>query len=78
MNNMNVAKKKNKNNHSIYKGVTKRPDIPFRNKKWQACIRLKNGKNLIIGSFLTEKEAALAYNKIAKKEYGSIAYQNSI
>lgn len=46
---------------SRYKGVSWRPD----RQKWRARISLRSGKNVHIGSFATEKEAALAYNKIA-------------
>ena len=77
LNNMNVEKKNKKDNLSKFKGVTKRPPVPFRNKPWQMSLRLKNGKN-ITKSFPTEKEAALAYNKIAKKEYGDFAYLNVV
>lgn len=76
LNNMNVGKKVRKTkSHSVYKGVTKRKN---RSKEWQASIRLSNGKNKHIGTFNTEKEAALAYNEIAKKEYGDFAYLNKI
>lgn len=76
LNNMNVGKKVRKNkSHSVYKGVTKRKN---RAKEWQASIRLSNGKNKHIGTFNTEYEAALAYNKIAKKEYGDFAYLNKL
>ncbi len=74
INNMNVAKKVKKGNLSTFKGVTKR----WRKKPWQAYLRLKNGKDFYIGSFATEKEAAIAYNRAVKKEYNNFAYQNII
>lgn len=58
---------------SKYKGVTFRK----RQNKWSATISL-HGKYIHIGSFLTEKEAAKAYNAKALELYGENAYQNKI
>lgn len=38
----------------------------------------KNRKQIYIGTFSTEKEAAKAYNEKARELYGEIAYQNII
>lgn len=60
---------------SIFKGVTysKRP----LNKKWRANIKV-NQKQINIGYFLTEIEAAAAYNDAAKKYHKEFAYLNVI
>jgi hypothetical protein len=54
----------------IFKGV-----YPVSSGRWVAKIGNKN-KNIHLGTFDTEKEAATAYNKLAKKFYGKRAYQN--
>ena len=61
---------------SIYKGVY----YAERNKnKWQAYIGGQNKtKRINLGSFKTEKEAALAYNKAALEIYGEFANINII
>lgn len=58
---------------SIYKGVY--CDYEFN--RWRAYIT-KDYKRIWLGSFRTEKEAALAYNKKAKELYGELAYQNPV
>lgn len=45
--------------------------------KWTARIKL-NGKEIYLGSFETEKGAALAYNVAAKKYHGEFANLNEI
>jgi AP2-like factor, euAP2 lineage len=58
-----------------YKGV-----IYIKNKtmdKWRACIKI-NGKRISLGRYLTEKEAAIAYNKKAIELFGEFACLNSI
>jgi hypothetical protein len=70
-NSANVPTRKNKKN-SKYKGVHQTASG-----KWQAQIWFNN-KNHGLGSFDTEKEAALAYNKKASEIQGEFAYQNII
>jgi hypothetical protein len=59
---------------SKYKGVAKRTH-QGRKKPW--CAQLKvNGKYRYVGTFVTEREAALAYDKVAAKEFGEFANLN--
>ena len=60
------------NSSSIYKGVS----LNY-NKKWKATIYC-DCKNIYVGIFNTEVEAAIAYNNIAKSIYGEFAFLNSI
>lgn len=45
--------------------------------KWRAGIEVE-GHSINLGSFETEDEAALAYNRAARKHFGEMAYQNRI
>ena len=62
--------KKRPNTTSVYKGVSK-----LSGGKWKAQIEL-NQKSLYLGSFITEEEAALAYNQKAKELFGEYARLN--
>lgn len=44
-------------------------------RKWAARIR-KDGRSITIGRFLVEKDAAFAYNTLAKEAFGEFAYLN--
>jgi hypothetical protein len=67
--NQNISK----NNTSGYKGVC----WHIRLNKWQAKIGV-NMKRITLGSFNTKEEAALAYNKGAKKYFGEFACLNKL
>lgn len=56
---------------SKYKGVSLRKDTG----KYTACIH-HNYKKINLGSFLTEEEAAEAYNKAALMYHGEFAFSN--
>lgn len=58
---------------SIYKGVTKR--IKIGKLTWEVRIT-KDKQTFYIGSYKTQKQAALAYNKKALELYGEHAFQN--
>lgn len=65
--------KKRHGTSSIYKGV----NFHRQRGKWAACIHL-DGKGIYLGLFVTEKEAALAYNKAASELFGEFAKLNEI
>lgn len=56
---------------SRFKGVYPRKD------NFRVKIRV-NGEIIHIGMFTTEEEAALAYNRAAKKHFGEFAYLNKV
>lgn len=59
--------------YSVYKGVT----FSIQRKKWRAVIQF-NKKRINIGSYNTEVEAALAWNKEAEKLHKEFAVLNEI
>jgi len=69
----------NQANKSSPKGTSKYKGISFikKTKKWRADIR-KNYKQIYLGTFETETDAALAYNAKAKELFGEFAYLNQI
>lgn len=71
-NSYNRGRQKN-NLSSKYKGVT----WDKVNMKWRAQIRA-NKKTIALQRFLSENEAAMAYNEAAVKHHGEFAFQNII
>jgi hypothetical protein len=69
----NLRPMRTKKTYSEYKGVT----YDKSRKKWMAAITLY-GKRIGQNRFKTEQEAALSYNKLAKKYFGKFAYLNKI
>lgn len=70
-NHMNISKNKGKYT-SKFKGVVLKP-----NGKYEANISA-GGKHIYLGKFLTEKEAAEAYNEAAKQIHGDFALLNEV
>ncbi len=58
---------------SIYRGVSFNQRI----KKWRAGIEVEE-RTINLGDYAREVDAATAYNKAAKKYFGSLAYQNPV
>jgi len=67
------TKKKPGKYSSKYKGVSFSP----RTSKWKSGIMV-NGKNFHLGYFLSEIDAARAYNEAALKHFGEFAWINEI
>ena len=72
-NSANSRKSKSIATYSQYKGVSFRKDT----KRWIATIRVKR-KQIHLGYFDTEAEAAAAYNQAALKYFGEFAHLNTI
>lgn len=58
---------------SAYRGVS----FSRSDRKWKAGIEV-DGRGINLGHYKTEADAALAYNRAAKKYFGSNAYQNQV
>lgn len=69
------SRRKTSKGSSKYVGV--KLDNRKKVKKWSATI-IKNYKRYFLGYFLTEREAALAYNVKAKELYGDAAQLNLV
>jgi hypothetical protein len=65
--------KKRVQSTSEFRGVSKSKA----GKKWRAAIEV-DGRSINLGDYDTQAEAALAYNKAAKKHFGEMAYQNQV
>jgi hypothetical protein len=64
---------KRRGSTSRYKGVHRPKGARF----WKVNLRI-NGRPTYMGTFKTEREAALAYNEFAKQHYGEFACLNEI
>ena len=73
----NAANSRSKNNTSRYKGVRKLPDIKSGSRQWQARVK-HNYREIHVGCFHTEEEAALAYNEKAVELWGEHAHLNKV
>ena len=62
--------------NSKFRGVQVDKRNP-QNWRWKACIWI-DGKTKNCGSFNTEKEAALAYNKASKELFGDYGWLNDV
>ena len=71
--NLANQKKQNRKLSSIYKGVY----FDKATGKWRGQVGSK-GKKYALGRFITEREAALAYNKAAIEHFGQYANLNEI
>ena len=70
----NSANKPSYRGTSNFKGVCK---AKTKSERYRAWI-MKDKKSVYLGSFLTEKEAALAYNKAAFEAWGEHALLNNV
>jgi hypothetical protein len=71
---LNTPKKTYKHGASSkYKGVSFNKKL----KKWRARV-YEHGKEMLVGNFLTEDEAALAYNAMVTKLRGNLATLNAV
>lgn len=70
-NSMNIPKRNIKNATSIYKGVR----LDKRSNRWEARI-VYYRKQMFIGTYATEIEAGISYDKKAKELYGEFAVLN--
>lgn len=68
----NKVERMRKNNKSGYVGVYQRVS-----KRWIAVIGYEH-RTFCIGTFDTAREAAIAYNRVAKELRGNLAYQNPV
>ena len=67
----NVCNRAGHGSKSVFKGVSRKSSTA----KWRANIKCGE-KNLYLGTFATEIQAAIAYDKAARVYYGEFAYQN--
>ena len=68
-----ILPKSRKHGSSRYKGVS----YWAQRKRWLAGLQI-DGRSINLGTYKTEAEAALAYNKAARKHIGPHAYQNQV
>lgn len=66
------------NRNSMYKnGTSKYKGVGFKGNKWRARISV-NKKQIHLGVFKSQEDAAIAYNNAAIKYHGEFAYLNEI
>ena len=58
---------------SSFRGVS----LDRASRKWRASIEV-DGHSINLGQFKHEAEAALAYNRAARRHFGPLAYQNQV
>ncbi len=76
--NLRLATRANNcHNQRSFKGSSKYKGVWRVGEKWAACIRV-DGRSKRLGTFVSEKEAALAYNQAAREHYGEFAKLNEI
>lgn len=75
----NVFNSKNKTRNAPAEHTSRYKGVYWRKARarWVAYITL-NGKRTYLGSFQSEQEAALAYNKAAEEKYGKFAKLNNL
>lgn len=69
----NVPKRNIKNPTSKYKGVSQSNSSG----KWRSRI-ISNGKEHLLGLYMTQEDAAIAYNRAARELFGEYALLNKI
>jgi hypothetical protein len=67
----NASNQQKTRGKSAYRGVTHHKQSG----RWHAEIRVR-GRRVFIGSFKSERSAALRYNAVARREFGSFAHLN--
>lgn len=70
----NLQNSKLRGGKSQYRGVFLNPRL--KSKPWFSKIGIGNGKKVYLGSFASEKQAAMAYDLAARKYYGENAAVN--
>lgn len=68
-----INRERQSNNKSGFRGV----HFEKQTKKWRAEIHSYD-RHIRLGRFSNPKDAALAYNKVAREIFGDVAYQNVV
>jgi hypothetical protein len=67
---VNIHNRTKQPGSSLYRGISRRPDGSWLSQAW------KDGQHYYIGIFDGEREAALAYDRVAKQLWGDYAVLN--